>query len=61
MMNGREIERMVDAYIDNNLADVGAEWNELDEVEQEIWLREAVDVTAERLDIDVEDVWECLE
>ena len=56
----REVERMVDALVDNTLADEGTEWNALDEHEQDIYLREACQAVAEELEMDYEDVWACV-
>lgn len=56
----REVERMVDALVDNTLADEGTEWNELDEHEQDIYLFEACKAVVDRLDMDYEDVWACV-
>ncbi len=53
----REVERMVDALVDNTLADEGTEWNALDEHEQDVYLFEACKTVAARLDMDYEDVW----
>ena len=63
MMNAetrREVERMVDALVDNTLADENLEWNDLDEYEQDIYLREACQAVADELDLDYEDVWACI-
>ena len=56
----REVERMVDALVDNILADEGTEWNELDEHEQDVYLMEACQTVADKLDLDYEDVWACV-
>ena len=55
-----EVERMVDALVDNTLADEGTEWNALDEHEQDNYLFEACLVVADKLGMDYEDVWACV-
>lgn len=59
-MNVREVERMVDAMVDNMLADEGTEWNALDEDEQDVYLTEACQIVADKLEMDYEDVWACV-
>ena len=56
----REVERMVDALVDNTLADEGTEWNALDEHEQDVYLFEACLAVAKKLELDYEDVWACV-
>lgn len=56
----REVERMVDALVDNTLADEETEWNALDEYEQDVYLREACKAVATELELDFEDVWACI-
>lgn len=56
----REVERMVDALVDNTLADEGTEWNALDEYEQDVYLMEACQTVADELEMDYEDVWACV-
>ena len=56
----REVEHMVDALVDNTLADEGLEWNDLDEHEQDTYLFEACKAVAKKLDLDYEDVWACV-
>ena len=56
----REVERMVDALVDNTLADEGTEWNALDEHEQDTYLFEACMTVAKKLELDYEDVWACV-
>ena len=56
----REVERMVDALVDNILADEGTEWNALDEHEQDVYLMEACQTVAARLGLDYEEVWACV-
>lgn len=56
----REVERMVDALVDNTLADEGLEWDELDEHEQDVYLMEACNAVADELELDYEDVWACV-
>lgn len=56
----REVERMVDALVDNTLADEDTEWNALDEHEQDTYLFEACQKVAKELDLDYEDVWACV-
>lgn len=56
----REVERMVDALVDNTLSDEGLEWDDLDEHEQDTYLFEACQAVAKKLDLDYEDVWACV-
>ena len=56
----REVERMVDALVDNILADEGTEWNALDEYEQDVYLMEACQIVADELEMDYDDVWACV-
>ncbi len=61
MLNAREIETMVDSYIDNLLMDAGTAWNLLEPTAQETLLADAVKAIGEMFDLTDEQVWDCIE